>query len=629
MLNVRIQFFLLFNTGFLTIFRFLLQEGITKQFLEVLIIFCFLLFMLIFSINLIKNKKVFFYYFIKVKEEYKNNKTFSFFYVSLLFTLIIFLENRIQQDNFSELILISSILLVFFGVYLIKILKLFRLKSVFSFNNNLDKTLVLIFLSLIPIFRYCVSNREILFNNEQFYLILYFAITSFLVIAIYSFIMDSIMKVSIFQIFNTSLLIFIYEMPSITYTYQWARVDNVEMLLGIFIIILTFIFLIHNSTTRQLSLFSILIFFISVLPNFISDDIEIDLVNISNNSVFSNSEYQSLKNNPSIILLVYDGYPQLETLENLNIDNSEHVEFLLENNFTIYNGIYSHGSYTLATMSGLFQGETDTYGEKNGRLITGGYSSFMNLLDRNNYFTAGIFTSSFYLPPTMEPNYNYYYPVSANRSNNIYTSMLRGKQSFKDLIYASPHENYLEEKRDFLNNIEEYNKPVFLYSHTYYPGHTQNSGECLEGEFNNWKKDLEKGNLEMQQDVQSLEKSFENSIIILIGDHGPFLTKNCTSLHDYPSNEINRLDIQDRHGTFVAIRTPDSQKINFDKKILQNLFIYVYSYINNEEEILRFINSENIHNSHLPASINVLENIIQGGIDDGKVLFKNRSDLRK
>ena len=60
MLNVRIQFFLLFNTGFLTIFRFLLQEGITKQFLEVLIIFCFLLFMLIFSINLIKNKKVFF-----------------------------------------------------------------------------------------------------------------------------------------------------------------------------------------------------------------------------------------------------------------------------------------------------------------------------------------------------------------------------------------------------------------------------------------------------------------------------------------------------------------------------------------------------------------------------------------
>ena len=68
--------------------------------------------------------------------------------------------------------------------------------------------------------------------------------------------------------------------------------------------------------------------------------------------------------------------------------------------------------------------------------------------------------------------------------------MLRGKQTFKDLIFASPQINYLDQKRNFLSQIHEYDDPVFLYSHTYYPGHTQNSGQCLDGEFEDWKEDL-------------------------------------------------------------------------------------------------------------------------------------------
>ena len=121
----------------------------------------------------------------------------------------------------------------------------------------------------------------------------------------------------------------------------------------------------------------------------------------------------------------------------------------------------------------------------------------------------------------------------------------------------------------------------------------------------------------------------EKSIIILISDHGPFLTKNCTSLDNYPPNEINRLDIQDRHGTFVAIRTPDLKEINFDKRILQNLFIYIHSYLNNDLSILNEENSENINNYYFPTSINVIDNQIIGGIDDGQVLFKDRGNLSK
>ena len=103
-------------------------------------------------------------------------------------------------------------------------------------------------------------------------------------------------------------------------------------LLGIFLIIFIFAYLIFNSTLRQLALFSVMIFFISVIPNLNTEGEDIDLANINMNSVFTNSDYQSLKNTPSIVLLVYDGYPQLETLENMNIDNSEHINFYLIKN---------------------------------------------------------------------------------------------------------------------------------------------------------------------------------------------------------------------------------------------------------------------------------------------------------
>ena len=630
MLRIKILYFLFINTSLLAILRFLLEEGITKQFLEILISSCFILFASILFLSLRKDRESVTNLILAIKNLYQSHKLTALCYFIALSISIIFLQFKIENNNISELVLLSSVFSFFVGVYLIAVFKTKSIQEVFSINKgNISKASVLLIISLIPILRYCVSNREILFRNEMFYLVFYFALTSFLIIIFYSFVLDSMLEISIFQVFNASLIIFIYEMPTISYTYNWVKSNNVNILLAIFLIILVFAYLIFNSTLKQLSLFSFMIFLISIIPNLVTEGEDIELASINMNSVFTNSNYESLKTTPSIVLLVYDGYPQMETLKSMDIDNSEHINFLLDEKFTIYNGIYSHGGDTLATMSGLFQGETNTYGIKNGRLITGGYSSFINLLDDNEYFTAGIFTSSFYLPPTKAPNYDYYYPVSANRSNKIFTSMLRGKQTFRDLIYSSPHANYLEQKRNFLGQIHEYENPVFLYSHTYYPGHTQNSGQCLDGEVENWKEDLKKANLEMREDVKSIKESMEKSIIILISDHGPFLTKNCTSLDNYPPNEINRLDIQDRHGTFVAIRTPDLKEINFDKRILQNLFIYIHSYLNNDLSILNEENSENINNYYFPTSINVIDNQIIGGIDDGQVLFKDRGNLSK
>ena len=73
----------------------------------------------------------------------------------------------------------------------------------------------------------------------------------------------------------------------------------------------------------------------------------------------------------------------------------------------------------------------------------------------------------------------------------------------------------MNQKLNFLKGIDSLTQPVFLYSHSNYPGHTQNSGVCEENEENMWKLDLDKANNEMKNDISELEDVFENSFIII------------------------------------------------------------------------------------------------------------------
>ena len=151
---------------------------------------------------------------------------------------------------------------------------------------------------------------------------------------------------------------------------------------------------------------------------------------------------------------------------------------------------------------------------------------------------------------------------------------------------------------------------------------------CKDNEENLWKQDLDIANREMKNDIGDLEDVFNKSFIIIAGDHGPYLTKNCTSLKQYESKDITRLDVQDRYGTFLAIRSPDGISLNFEKKILQNVLLYVSEKLyKNDVDLNKYINEEFINNSELPSEINIFNNLIQGGIDNNQPLFFDRSLL--
>src|SRR3990170_8981881 len=93
----------------------------------------------------------------------------------------------------------------------------------------------------------------------------------------------------------------------------------------------------------------------------------------------------------------------------------------------------------------------------------------------------------------------------------------------------------------------------------------------------------------MQEDLDLLLENDPEAIIIIAGDHGPYLTKNCdsTGKGDYDLSEITRQDIQDRFGTFLAIRWPSDNFDTYDDIIvLQDVFPSIFAYVFQDAKLL-------------------------------------------
>jgi len=81
-------------------------------------------------------------------------------------------------------------------------------------------------------------------------------------------------------------------------------------------------------------------------------------------------------------------------------------------------------------------------------------------------------------------------------------------------------------------------------------------------------------------------------------------------------------DIQDRFGTFLAIRWPtDDFYLYDDISILQDIFPAVFSYLFEDKSIIENCKVEGATNSYNTSGVYVLNGIIYGGIDDHEPLF--------
>jgi hypothetical protein len=266
-------------------------------------------------------------------------------------------------------------------------------------------------------------------------------------------------------------------------------------------------------------------------------------------------------------------------------------------------------------MSRVLNASTDFYGST--RRAASGDGIAQIALKSIGYQTYGLFISDYFFRET-PPKYDFYIPQYESSPDILLSAILMGEFRFDIGFDLVPREQFIESKQRIFEEISG-GDPKFVYMHSNRPEHSQNSGACLANETALFQERLSIANLEMQQDLERIIDNDPDAIIIVAGDHGPYLTKNCAGLSaDYAISEISRLDIQDRFGTFLAIRWPSQDFDSYDDiTVLQDLFPAIFSYLFADDSFL----DAKIEPVTISPIVTVRDGIIYGGINDGEPLF--------
>ena len=332
---------------------------------------------------------------------------------------------------------------------------------------------------------------------------------------------------------------------------------------------------------------------------------------------------QTLLLKPDIYLLIYDAYTDSEQLRRLyGIENKVHEDFLEENGFAIVDNIYSLDNHSTGSMSSLLNMSGPLPLAEQRQLING-ESKAHQVLHNSGHFTQNV------LNPYMlrgveisQVGFSYPDPSITDKSNGMYPifkSIMIGEFKF-DMEYGD-HGFWRRVLKEQISH--DTIAPKFIYAHNHYPGHSQNSGTLLPNETELFEDRLRQANQEMISDINQILSLKRESIIIIAGDHGPYLTGDGSSMENYNDEEVTRDHLLDRFGCFLAVRYPDSLKSKTLPKIrvLQDVLASVFSTLS---EDYHFKTLKKLPSAGLNSNITdpaIIDGVINIGSDKGQPLY--------
>lgn len=491
--------------------------------------------------------------------------------------------------------------------------------------------IILLFLPLTPVTQYIFNNLEVLSFIEIIYI---FLVCAF-VIAVFEFVVPILLKqvgsMRTMMFLGLAFVFVIADMANLSWQFSWLGSGSLKIQILVFggVFLLSW-FLFHLNFRKFFYLLVVVLFFTTNLPpllnntNLMMKGQESTGANLSqlNNKLLRLIGSEKPPISPNIYLLVYDAYVGNETMLAHGIDNSPQEQYLEKLGFKIYPHTYSIGAASTASMSTVLNASNDYYGRQ--RVGVSGNGVVTNLLEGFGYKTYGVFPSDFYFRGII-PGYDYSFPAHDKlvpfTANSILIGILMGEFRFDIDFDKVSREQYREEKlRVFSETLEV---PKFIYTHSHSPGHSQNSGACLPNEEELYEERLLKANALMKQDIETISEKDPSAIMIVAGDHGPYLTKNCIYTdRDYDISEITRLDIQDRYGAFLAIRWPTQNFEEYDDiGVLQDLFPVIFAYMFEDPDLLEAKVSPETITPYRISGASVVDGIIKGGKNNDEPLF--------
>ncbi len=571
----------------------------------------------------------------------------SIFFISILLVYSLIIAHSLRRGINAEFTLYLSKVLKYVLVVLVSVFLcylFFVKKMAFSYRKRFEsfelKDFVFILIPLTPVMQYILSNQGSLTVLSSFLVFVFFVLIA-LVFGIAIPVLLS--KFAFKQVLITAAISFITlitAMASIAEANAWTQKGQAAVQMTVLVVIILALSA-RKFIPEKLFILAVLVLFsVNTMSGFLIKDTsdkgntgsleKSNPDNIKKFPVTSALEGKKIKRHNDVLLIVFEAYADFETIKHYGFDNSEQMRFLEDKGFYIYNGIYSIGAPTTSSLSKLF--DVDSVSDRREPLV--GDSAVHDLFGKQGYKTYGVFDNDWNLRgfPVEDIKYDNIFPRTSEAMDSwvLAKAILIGEFSDMVSFEGVDLDSYLEHKRKVIK--KEYDSPVFMYSHSNVPGHR--SGRKLKmnkgKDDENIKEYIEKlhlANVEMNQDIEAIIKNNPEAVVVIAGDHGPFLTKTGYGVHriqgSFTPEDIDRYDVQDRFGSFLAIRWPEKKYVKkYDIKIFQDIFPAIFSYLYDDDTLFNKLRIERrTKDDHLLVGVYIEDGVIVGGKDDGEKLF--------
>ncbi|MBP7901738.1 MAG: sulfatase-like hydrolase/transferase [Spirochaetes bacterium] len=499
-----------------------------------------------------------------------------------------------------------------------------------------------ILLPMTPVTQYILSNQDSVTMQGTVILFAVFVILSAVCGIIFPVCLSKIASKKVAMTASIAFLTMIFNMASLSSMNAWSIKGVFGIQIAVMVLIIIICFIIRFIPVKIAILAMTVFFAVNAVTAVMSDDTEKSPQSKSGEvkefRVTSVLEGKSIKRRNDILFIIFESYADNETLKYFGYDNENHADYLKSNGFHVYRGIYSLGAPTEQALSKAFNIDRDVSEHKK---YLAGNTALHALLSAQGYKTHGVFDNNWNLRglPMNQLKYDYTFPASSGSMDSevLLRAIFKGEFSDAVSFEGIDYNSYLEHKKKVIGKI--FKEPAFMYSQSSYPGHSPSGkGMSLEEQpkqMSDYLSKIEKANNEMRLDVEEVIKNNPDAIVIFAGDHGPFLTKTGYGVSKgrggYKAGDLDRYDIQDRFGMFLAIKWPEENlKRKYDIKILQDVFPAVLSYLYEDDSLFDSLRIKRMtKDNHRTLGVYVEDGIIHGGKDDGQKLFLSDDNILK
>ncbi|PKL17348.1 MAG: hypothetical protein CVV49_11485 [Spirochaetae bacterium HGW-Spirochaetae-5] len=513
--------------------------------------------------------------------------------------------------------------------------KILTRKMSYSYRKESEKfqamEFVFLLIPMTPVMQYILSNQNSINLISSIFIFMFFVLLSAVFGIVIPVLLSRFAPKKVLMTASISFLYMLMSMAALAASSGWSGKGVLKIQLLVFLVIVV-ILSVRKFLPEKLVALAIVVFFTvnTVTGIMFKEPAEGVPQNVKSLSIMSTMEGMKIKKSNDVLIIIYESYPGYETLKHYGFDNIEQMNFLENNGFHIYHGSYSLGVPTEQSLSKVFNIDRDIAEHK--KYLAGG-GAVHSILSQQGYKTYGVFDNSWNLRglPIDQIKYDYTFPRPSGAMdtkvlvNAILTGEFSDAVSFEGVDYSS----YVNQKQKVIAG--EGAAPVLMYSQSSYPGHGPSgmgmSLEEREGKISGHIEGIKKANIEMKQDVEVIIKNNPEAIVVIAGDHGPFLTKTGYGLSKgrggFSADDIDRYDIQSRFGALLAIKWPEKHYAEkHDIKVLQDIFPAIFSYLYDDETLFNKTRMESMTVENFRTlGVYVKDGIIHGGKDDGKPLF--------